>query len=97
MVPSQQSGVTLYKRINAVCERFLNEPVSMLHCIENDELVLASLKRFKTVMEAAPTSNGARNFRDLASAVINLDSINRPSGGIQFFLERLLRKKSENN
>ena len=90
-VGSAQEGYQLFERINQVCARFLNRTVRYLGSIENDELILAALKKYQPVSEFAPGSAGARDFRRLAEAVRQLEPIEEASGGLQFFVERLVK------
>jgi flagellar biosynthesis protein FlhG len=90
-VGSAQEGYQLFERINQVCARFLNRTVRYLGSIENDELILSALKKYQPVSEFAPGSAGARDFRRLAEAVRQLEPIEEASGGLQFFVERLVK------
>jgi flagellar biosynthesis protein FlhG len=47
---SQQEGQVLFERINQVCARFLNHSVKYLGTIEHDELILAALKKYQSVL-----------------------------------------------
>ena len=87
---SQQDGQMLYERINQVCARFLGRGIQYIGTIEHDELVLSALKKHQPVMEFAPGSAGARDFRRLAEAVRNLPPLVNAHGGLQFFVERLV-------
>ena len=89
---SQKEGQLLFERMNQVCARFLNQSVQYLATIENDMNILQSLKRYKSVLEFAPDSTGARDFRRLADATDELAPIEVASGGLEFFIERLVRK-----
>ena len=93
-VKSQLEGQRLFKRINKVCAQFLNRSIQYVGSIENDELILAAHKKFEPVMEYAPGSGGARDFRRLAEASSQLPPIAQPSGGVEFFVERLLRVRT---
>jgi len=90
MVPDQVAGTQLYRRISQVSDRFLNHPVHPLPAITADELVLESQRRYKSVVEYAPGSAAARDFRHLAQALEALPPIHHASGRIQFFMERML-------
>ena len=89
---SQEEGQLLFERMNHVCARFLNQTVQYLATIENDVNILYSLKRYKSVLEFAPDSKGARDFRRMADATDQLAPIEKSSGGLEFFIERLVRK-----
>jgi len=95
MVDTQTQGWKLYQRLNDVCVRFLSESIHYLTAIERDEMVLTSLKKYQSVMELAPGTAAARDFRRLAELCTQLRSIDHPSGGMQFFMERLLQGNSE--
>jgi len=87
---SQQAGQQLHERINQVCARFLGRSVGYLGTVEQDELILSALKKHQPVLEFAPGSGGSRDFRRLADATRQLPAIERASGGLQFFVERLV-------
>ncbi len=89
-MPSQQDGQLLYERINQVCARFLGRSIHYMGTIEQDELVLSALKKHQPVMEFAPGSAGARDFRKLAESVRSLPPVTEATGGLQFFVERLV-------
>jgi flagellar biosynthesis protein FlhG len=94
LVDTQTQGWTLYQRLNDVCMRFLNESIHYLTAIERDEMVLAALKKYQSVMELAPGTAAARDFRRLAELCTQLRPIDHPSGGLQFFMERLLKSSA---
>ena len=56
------------------------------------EPILAALKKYQSVLEFAPGSAGARDYRRLADAITHLPAIHQASGGLQFFMERLVRQ-----
>ena len=89
---SQKEGQVLFDRMNQVCARFLNQSVHYLATIENDVNILLSLKKYQSVLEFAPDSTGARDFRRLADATDKLEPIEEASGGLEFFVERLVRR-----
>lgn len=89
---SQKEGQVLFNRMNAVCARFLNQSVKYLATIENDIHILLSLKKHQSVLEFAPHSAGARDFRLMANATEKLELIEEASGGLEFFVERLVQR-----
>jgi flagellar biosynthesis protein FlhG len=90
MVPNQQAGVALHQRINEVCLRFLGKPVGYLHSVVEDEHMLSAIRSYQSVLEHAPGSAAARDFRNMATEVEQLPPCEQTSGGIQFFIERLV-------
>jgi flagellar biosynthesis protein FlhG len=91
MVGSAHEGRQLYRRLNDVCTRFLGVSIRYLNAIEGDELVLQALRKYQSVLDYAPGSAAARDFRALAEAVTQLPPIQSASGRMQFFMERMLR------
>jgi flagellar biosynthesis protein FlhG len=94
MVGNAHEGRQLHRRLNDVCNRFLGISVKFLQSIEADELVLQSLRKYQSVLEFAPGSAAARDFRGLADAIDHLPPVEGASGRMQFFAERLVRASS---
>ncbi len=94
MVGNAHEGRQLHRRLNDVCNRFLGVSLRFLQSIEADELVLQSLRKYQSVLEFAPGSAAARDFRALADAIDHLPPLDGPSGRMQFFSERMLRASS---
>jgi len=90
MVSNESQGLDLYRRLNHVCNRFLGHSIGYLSSIEADEAVLDAWRKYQTIMEYAPASAGARDFRRLAERVVELPLQTPNSGRIQFFMERSL-------
>ena len=90
MVTTHAAGQQLFGRIAQVCDRFLDQIVHPLPPIVSDELVPDSQKHYQSVVQHAPGSAAARDFRRLAQAVTALPPIHNASGRIQFFMERML-------
>lgn len=93
-VGNAQEGRMLFERINQVCARFLGRSIAHIGTIEQDEQVLAALKKYQSVLEYAPGSAAARDFRRLAQAVRDLPALDQASGGLQFFLERWVQTRA---
>jgi len=49
------------------------------------------LRKYQSVLDYAPGSAAARDFRGLAEALDQLPRIQSASGRMQFFMERMLR------
>ena len=90
MVHSQAEGWKLYQRLNDVCVKFLGLTLHYLTAIENDEFVLSALRKYQSVLDFAPGAAATRDFRRLAQICQDLRSIDHASGGLQFFMERLI-------
>lgn len=94
-VPDQRSGQLLYQRLNAVCVKFLNLDLEYTYSIEADEVMLEAARQYSPVITHSPGSKSARDFRKLAKQVHLLPNTNNPSGGLQFFVERMLETGPE--
>ncbi|MEI6769252.1 MAG: MinD/ParA family protein [Betaproteobacteria bacterium] len=90
MVHSQAEGWKLYQRLNDVCVKFLGLTLHYLTAIENDEFVLSALRKYQSVLDFAPGAAATRDFRRLAQICQDLRPIDHASGGLQFFMERLI-------
>ena len=82
---SQQDGLALFERITQVCLRFLNQGIGYLATIENDEQILAALKKYQSVLEFSAESSGARDFRRLAATLPELELAVSEEQEIRFF------------
>ena len=94
-VPDQRSGQLLYQRLNAVAVKFLNLDLEYTYSIESDETVLEAARKYTPVLTHSPGSTAARDFRKLAKEVQLLPVTKRASGGLQFFVERMLNTDPE--
>ena len=62
-----------------------------LGSIENDEQILAAHRKFQPIIEYAPESASSRDFKRLAKSVEQMPRVGDFAGGMQFFVERLVR------
>lgn len=93
-VKNQTDGQNLFRRINQVCAQFLNFTTRYLGSIQNDELILEGHRRFVPVMEYAPSCHAVRDFNRLAKTTSELQPITHVSGGMLFFVERLVQQQN---
>ena len=87
-VETDSGGAQLFKRINDVCIKFLDHSIKNLGSINKDESILEALRNRKSIFQHAVGSISARNFKDLAESVIELEPIEKSNGGLEFFVER---------
>ncbi len=87
-VESSSGGLQLFNRINDVCIKFLDHSIENLGSINLDESILEALKNRKSIFQHAVGSLSARNFKDLAESVLELEPVEKSSGGLEFFVER---------
>ena len=89
-VTSQPDGIRLSKNINTVVKNFLGGQVNYLYSITADEMVLRATKSSKCLLDFAPSSNATRDFKELAKIIDSQGPDIGISGGLQFFLERIV-------
>lgn len=95
MVRSQAEGQQLFQRMNDVSQRFLHQRLRHLGTIESEELVLAAQRKYRSILDFAPGSAGAADFRRLAQAVDELQPIHHLNGHMQFFMQRMVLGSAE--
>ncbi len=91
MVTDAHQGRLLHRRMNDVCMRFLGQNIRHLGSIEADELLLQAQRKYQSVLQFAPGSAAARDFRALAQSISELAPVNQTSGRVQFFMQRMLK------
>jgi flagellar biosynthesis protein FlhG len=89
-VQSEAHGQQLHQRLADVCRRFLGLDLPYLGSVEADELVLEAHRKYQPVVEFAPGSAAARDYRRLAHATTEWPA---PQGTAtrRFFMNRRAR------
>jgi flagellar biosynthesis protein FlhG len=95
MVDSAAQGRELFEKLLRVCHRFLGITPAYFGYVPNDDYVRQAIRRQTTVVEAFPSSASARAFQRLARAVDGWETPAHARGGVEFFMERLVRGGSE--
>ena len=92
-VQSEAHGQQLHHRLADVCRRFIGLELPYLGSIEADELVLEAHRKYQPVVEFAPGSSAARDYRRLAHAITEWPA---PAGvaARRFFMNRRARGTS---
>jgi len=93
-VVDETEAKEIYKKITAVCERFLHLSVGYLGFVEKDDKLVKSVRMQKPVIDAFPVSPSSRCFKKVASDLLNIELDGRPKGNIQFLWKRLLREST---
>jgi flagellar biosynthesis protein FlhG len=94
MVNSQAHGRKLFTHMAEVAQRFLGTKLGYIGSIERDDAVQAAQERYLPVNRHAPGSTAARSFRLLAARVAELGPTSRPTGRVQFLLQRMVQQPS---
>ncbi len=95
MVDSAVQGRELYEKLMRVCHRFLGITPAYFGYVPNDDYVRQAIRGQTTVVEAYPSSPAARAFQRLARAVDGWEAPLHARGGVEFFMERLVRSDRE--
>jgi flagellar biosynthesis protein FlhG len=91
MVDGPAQGRALFDKLARVCDRFLGFVPSYLGHVPYDEYLRQAIRRQATVVETFPSSASARAFQRLAQSVAGWSPAPGARGGIEFFMERMLR------
>jgi len=92
MVRAGSEPRSLFRRLQRVTDRFLDVALEYAGEIPDDEGVARAIRAQRTVLAAYPGGPAARAYRQLAVAVQAWPRAGDPSGGIQFFLEKMLAR-----
>jgi flagellar biosynthesis protein FlhG len=95
MVETPAHGRELYEKLVRVCQRFLGIAPAYFGYVPNDDYLRQAIRRQATVVETFPGSPSARAFKRLALAADGWPAPARARGGIEFFVERLVRQDSQ--
>jgi flagellar biosynthesis protein FlhG len=94
MVDSPAHGQALYDKLLRVCHRFLGISPAYFGYLPNDDYLRQAIRRQVTVVEAFPSSPSARAFHRLASTADAWAPAPHARGGVEFFMERLVRREA---
>jgi flagellar biosynthesis protein FlhG len=92
MVDTPAHGRELYEKLMRVCHRFLGLTPTYFGYVPNDDYLRQAVRRQMTVVESFPSSPSARAFQRLALAADGWPMAVQARGGIEFFMERLVRQ-----
>ena len=90
MVEGPIQGKALYDKLARVTDRFLGFAPSYCGSIPFDDHLRRAVQQQATVVEQYPGSASARAFKKLALAADTWDMAPAATGGLEFFVERLL-------
>lgn len=90
MARNRQEGTRLFRKLSAVCERFLDVALYDLGYIPMDDNVRRAVQKQKALLEIYPDSKAAVAFHRVAEKVDGWRANESAEGGMTFFLEHLL-------
>ena len=96
MVRGAEEGRALFRKLTAVCDRFLDVTLDHAGSVPYDEYLRKAVQRQKAVTEAYPGSPSAKAFKELARQADKWPIPGGSSGRIEFFVERLVGSGASN-
>jgi flagellar biosynthesis protein FlhG len=96
-VQGEAHGQQLSQFVNDVTAKFLGRTVKYLGCISADESVQQAQRKYRSVVDFAPSSRAAADLRRLAQALEKLPPLQEPAGQMQFFMGRMLQAQQGAN
>jgi len=94
MTRSPGEGKALFNKFVKVAERFLEVSLQYAGDIPWDESVRKAAQRQRAAIEAYPNSKCAAAYREVAREIAHWPVNRQASGGLEFFVERLLMNDS---
>lgn len=94
MAQSDAHGKQLSDFVNDVTLKFLGRAVKYLGAVGADEMVQQAQRKYRSVVEFAPGSRAAADFRRMAQTLERQAPVTEVGGQLQFFLERLLNARN---
>lgn len=91
MTRSNQEGLSLFNKLNGVCERFLDVTLQYVGNVPFDENVRKAVQKQQPLLTFAPTSKAAVAIRKIAEQVDRWPLPNSARGHLEFFVEQLLQ------
>ncbi len=90
MVMSVQEGRTLYQKLSAVTDRYLDVAMDFMGAIPHDEYLKKAVQKQRAVVDAYPRSKAAMAFKKLAQKTEHWPLPSSAGGHLEFFVERLI-------
>ncbi len=84
-------GRELFRKLCRVTDAYLDVVLRHAGDIPEDAFLVKAVQEQRAVVDAYPRSPAGEAFKDLAATIDKLPAAREASGGIEFFLERLLR------
>ncbi len=91
MVQDSAHGQALFAKLCKVTDRYLDVALHFLGAVPHDEYLRRAVQKQTPVILAYPNSKSAQAFRATALRTDALPNADRSSGGLEFFVERMIR------
>lgn len=93
-VRNEQEGKHLFRKMSAVCDRFLDVTLQYMGSVPEDPLLRQAVQRQSAVVDVYPGSPAGRAFKQLAQLADAWPLQRGPRGHLEFFIERLLASQT---
>lgn len=93
MIRQKGTGETLFRNLERVTSRFLDVVLEFAGEVPDDAYMRRAIREQRTVLEAFPSSPASMAFKNLASAADKWPVPVGPRGNVEFFVERLVRRR----
>ncbi|MFT7287559.1 MAG: flagellar biosynthesis protein FlhG [Halieaceae bacterium] len=93
MVENEMEGKQLFSKLCGVCDRFLDVHLGYLGAVPRDEYLRRAVRAQSPVICDYPRSTSARAFTEVAKRIAQLP-VREGSGGLGFFMERMVEYRS---
>ena len=90
-----QHGRELFRKLSKVTDNFLDVVLRHLGDVPRDDYLVKAVQEQRAVVDVYPRSPAGLAFQEVAANVDALPAAREASGGIEFFLERLLMAKPD--
>lgn len=94
MAHSPDEGKELYRKISAVCDRFLDVTLAFLGMVPYDDYLRKAVKKQQPVVQAYPGSEAAKAFENIGKTIDQWPQPRGATGNLEFFVERLIHYSS---
>lgn len=93
MVRQRGAGERLFRNLERVTARFLDVVLEFAGEIPDDAGLRRAIREQRTVFDCYPSGPAARAFKNLATAVDKWPIPDAPRGNVEFFVERLVKRR----
>jgi len=87
-------GRDLFKKLTKVTDKYLDVVMRHLGDVPSDRYLIKAVQEQRAVVDAYPLSASGTAFLKIAKAIDQIAERSKPTGGIEFFFERLLLLQS---
>lgn len=94
-VHSLEEGKFMFKKLVTLTDKFLDVALELCACIPIDINMRKAIRQRTCVVDAFPQTPAARAFKSLARRVLNWPIPDIPGGYLEFFVENLIKRPTD--